>query len=70
MAEKKAPWRDTILEHWSTDVDPSVLSGDQYTEAGDPGEKRAEQEMDADSFTEMAMQGRFQHPQHDTSMDR
>jgi len=70
MVEKKAPWRDTPLDHWSTDLDPAILSGDQYTEAGDPGEARAENESDERNQTEQAMMGRFMHPQHDTSMDR
>jgi len=67
--EKTAPWRDTPLDHWSTAIDPSVMAGDQWVEPGDPGEQIARDLAQKNSGPQ-AQLGRFQHPQHDTSVDR
>lgn len=69
MTEKEAPWRDTPLDHWSTDIDPAIMSGDEWVGPGDPGVAKAAkfEHGDAIDLTKQAMMGHFQHPQHDSS---
>ncbi len=65
MDEKKLPWLETPLDHWTADIDPSIMAGDDWVNEGDPGNRQA--------VTEEAVQGpqtnmvaeRFMHPQHD-----
>ncbi len=65
MTEKEAPWRDTPLDHWSADIDPSIMASDVWVEKGDPGvEKALTKEMIAGLQTNMSVD-RFMHPQHD-----
>lgn len=64
-----APWRHTLLDNWSKDVDPALLSGDQYVDnAHDLGTTRREN-MELLSGNQSPVMAPFMHPQHDTSMN-
>jgi hypothetical protein len=60
------PWRETPLDHWSTDVDPVLMAGDEWAmddPEADPGARRLD-EGRAGTLTGGA---RFMHPTHDTN---
>ncbi|MCL6446426.1 MAG: DUF3905 domain-containing protein [Alicyclobacillus sp.] len=61
--EQLPPWRETPLDHWSTDIDPAIMAGDEWVdEKTDPGTERW-REMQGGT-----MHGdRFMHPTHDTT---
>jgi hypothetical protein len=69
--EKDAPWRETPLDHWSLDVDPYVMSGDQWVDnLRDPGAETEEslRLRDPRRIREMNLRGeRFMHPVHDVT---
>ncbi|PWI57919.1 DUF3905 domain-containing protein [Sulfoacidibacillus thermotolerans] len=65
MAEKKAPWRETPLDHWSAEIDPSIMASDIWVDKGDPGAEKAVTEQSlAGAQTNMTVD-RFMHPQYD-----
>jgi hypothetical protein len=69
LHEEKAPWRNTPLDHWSTDIDPAIMSGDQWVDNDrDPGAERRESQAllsgDADLLAP------FMHPVHDVTYER
>jgi hypothetical protein len=67
LREKKAPWRETPLEHWSRDVDPAVMSGDQWVDnERDPGSERMENQHIL-SGQPMSPLAPFMHPTHDVT---
>ncbi|UOF92135.1 DUF3905 domain-containing protein [Fodinisporobacter ferrooxydans] len=67
LQEKQAPWRNTPLDYWSTDIDPAILSGDQWVDdQRDPGFQRRENQALADGDTSMLM-APFMHPVHDVT---
>ncbi|MCL6632653.1 MAG: DUF3905 domain-containing protein [Alicyclobacillus herbarius] len=58
---KLPPWRETPLDHWSTDIDPVLMAGDEWVEdMEDPGTARA-QSADGDPAAQ------FMHPTQDTN---
>lgn len=58
-------WRETPLDHWSREVDPAVMAGDEWS-SNDPREDPGAQRMvERQGGTRMGE--RFMHPQHDTS---
>ncbi|MDB5084138.1 MAG: hypothetical protein JWN30_1024 [Bacilli bacterium] len=73
MAEKELrevdiPWQHTALENWSEQVDPFIMSGDQYENAHDPGYERTEtQELLSGNKTGTFPP--FMHPTHDVTYD-
>lgn len=43
LVENNAPWRQTPLDHWSKDIDPAIMSGDEWVDNDhDPGSERYE----------------------------
>jgi hypothetical protein len=67
LREKKAPWRDTPLEHWSREIDPAIMSGDQWADnKRDPGSERSENQqiLSGDVPSPLAP---FMHPMHDVT---
>lgn len=59
------PWRSTPLEHWSTDIDPVIMSGDEWVEnsaSKDPGSERIQEQHGG-----TGMAAPFMHPMHDTN---
>ncbi|MCL6517402.1 DUF3905 domain-containing protein [Alicyclobacillus sp.] len=65
-ADTPPPWRETPLDHWSTDIDPAILSGDEWAASDpreDPGARRIE-ERRTGTFTGGS---RFMHPTIDTN---
>ncbi|PWK13907.1 DUF3905 domain-containing protein [Tumebacillus permanentifrigoris] len=64
-----APWRNTVLENWSTDVDPHIMSGDKYVDNDhDLGTTRREN-MQLLAGERNPVMAPFMHPTHDTSMN-
>lgn len=60
--EHVPPWSDTPLDHWSANVDPAIMAGDEWVDnSADPGAEKLKQ----------ALQERppapFMHPTHDTN---
>lgn len=59
------PWRETPLDHWSTEIDPALMAGDEWAEGGadaDPGTEWIDERQGR------AMSGApFMHPTHDTN---
>jgi hypothetical protein len=67
LQEKQAPWRNTPLDNWSTEIDPAVLSGDRWVDnERDPGTQRRENQAIARGDTSMLM-APFMHPMHDVT---
>jgi hypothetical protein len=65
---KDAPWRNTALDNWSKDVDPFIMSGDQYVDNDhDLGTTRREN-LELKSGTASRLMAPFMHPTHDVSM--
>lgn len=63
--EKLPPWRETPLDHWSTDIDPVIMAGDEWTSdepQSDPGAERIAEEGGG-----TAVGAPFMHPTHDTN---
>lgn len=57
------PWRETPLDHWSKDIDPVMMSGDEWVVGHrDPGAQRIAEEQGGTVMGE-----RFMHPMHDTN---
>lgn len=57
------PWRETPLDHWSTDIDPVLMAGDEWVNNdSDPGTERI---LEGQGGTRMGAQ--FMHPMHDTT---
>lgn len=53
------------MDHWSTDIDPAIMAGDEWASedpASDPG---AERIAEHNGLTYMGAQ--FMHPMHDTN---
>ena len=65
MTEKKAPWRGTLPEDWSAEIDPAVMAGGEWAEEGDAGPGKAVTKEKVGDITVQSMMGRFMHPQHD-----
>lgn len=66
---KDAPWRHTALDNWSKDVDPAIMSGDQYVDNDhDLGTTRREN-LELMNGTASPVMAPFMHPQHDASMN-
>jgi hypothetical protein len=64
-----APWRNTPLDNWSKDTDPSILSGDQYVDNDhDLGTTRREN-LERLAGQRNPVAAPFMHPTHDTSMN-
>ncbi|ASS77130.1 hypothetical protein CIG75_05745 [Tumebacillus algifaecis] len=64
----KAPWRNTALDNWSRDVDPAIMSGDQYVDNDhDLGTTRREN-LELQNGTWSPVAAPFMHPTHDASM--
>lgn len=68
---KKHPedrWKSP-LDHWSTDVDPAIMSGDHWSTTERDAELKASGDRD---FRERpkAFGGMFMHPMHDVSYDQ
>lgn len=56
-------WQETPLDHWSKDIDPVIMSGDEWVEeARDPGAQRLAERQAGTVVGE-----RFMHPTHDTN---
>lgn len=67
LKEKKAPWRATPLDNWSRDIDPAIMSGDQWVDnQNDPGTVRRENQrlLSGDVPSPLAP---FMHPTHDVT---
>lgn len=63
--EKIPKWRETPLDHWSKDVDPVIMSGDEWTDnESDPGERVFEEKLGE------RPPAPFMHPTHDTGYER
>lgn len=66
--DKHAPlWRETPLDHWSKEIDPAMMAGDEWASLSakqDPGAERIAEEQGG---TQIGAQ--FMHPQHDTTYD-
>jgi len=63
--EQVPPWRDTPLDHWSAEIDPAIMSGDEWvtdSASGDPGAERIEEGQGG-----TVMSAPFMHPTHDTN---
>ncbi|MCF8564969.1 DUF3905 domain-containing protein [Alicyclobacillus tolerans] len=63
--ENIPPWRETPLDHWSTDIDPTIMAGDEWVDNSadsDPGSRRIAQEQGGTRVYE-----RFMHPTIDTN---
>lgn len=59
------PWRNTPLEHWSTDIDPAIMAGDEWVDnsaRADPGSERIAEKQGG-----TVMSAPFMHPTHDTN---
>ena len=62
-----APWRDTPLDNWSRDIDPAIMSGDQWVDNDhDPGTTRREN-LELLNGMRNPVMAPFMHPTHDTS---
>lgn len=63
--EEIPPWRETPLDHWTTDIDPAIMAGDEWAinnAASDPGSERiAERQGGTD------LGAPFMHPTLDTN---
>ena len=61
--DKTTPlWRETPLDHWSSSIDPVIMSGDEWVQGDqDPGATRLAQQHPGTTMRE-----RFMHPTHDT----
>lgn len=67
LKEKKAPWRDTPLDHWSRDIDPAIMAGDQWVDnEHDPGSQRRDNRV-LMSGTVPSPLAPFMHPTHDVT---
>jgi hypothetical protein len=63
-----APWRNTPLDNWSKDVDPFIMSGDQYVDnEHDLGTTRREN-LELLNGQRNPLIAPFMHPTHDVSM--
>lgn len=68
LREQNAPWRNTPLDHWSTEIDPFIMSGDQWVDNDhDPGMERYESQKILNGEVSPIM-APFMHPTHDVSM--
>jgi hypothetical protein len=59
------PWRETPLDHWSTDIDPAIMAGDEWAvnrSASDPGSERIAEQQGG-----TVMKAPFMHPMYDTT---
>ena len=67
QAELHAPWKDTPLDYWSTEIDPVIMSSDHWVDREvDPGFKRRENQELAQGDTSMLL-APFMHPMHDVT---
>lgn len=56
-------YRETPLDHWSTDIDPVIMSGDEWIDdKRDPGQERIIEKQGGTIIRE-----RFMHPTLDTN---
>lgn len=59
------PWRETPLDHWSREIDPAIMAGDEWASDDprtDPGAQRIREGRGGTQLGEP-----FMHPQHDTT---
>ncbi|HEU4962281.1 MAG TPA: DUF3905 domain-containing protein [Bacilli bacterium] len=64
-----APWRNTPLDNWSKDIDPAIMSGDQWVDNDhDLGTTRREN-IELMNGTASPVMAPFMHPTHDVSMN-
>jgi hypothetical protein len=57
-------WRETPLDHWSADIDPAIMAGDEWaglSASTDPG---VQQQVQTEG---PKMRETFMHPMHDTN---
>lgn len=66
LQEINAPWRNTPLDNWSTEIDPAIMSGDQWVDEKDPGWQRRENQALAKGDTSFLL-APFMHPTHDAT---
>lgn len=60
-------WRETPLDHWSRDIDPAIMAGDEWTGKGtaeDPGAQRINSLQGLTRMRET-----FMHPTHDSNYE-
>jgi len=63
-----APWRNTPLDNWSKDIDPSIMSGGEWVDnEHDFGTTRREN-VDLLTGRRNPVMAPFMHPTHDVSM--
>ena len=65
MDGKKAQSPETPLDHWTTDIDPSIMAGDGWVDEDDPGGRQAVSEETGQGAQAKMTVDRFMHPQHD-----
>ncbi|RIV20105.1 DUF3905 domain-containing protein [Alicyclobacillaceae bacterium I2511] len=61
------PWRETPLDHWSREIDPAIMAGDEWAGNGpevDPGAQRLKQQQGHTRTGEI-----FMHPTHDSNYE-
>jgi len=57
------PWRETPLDHWSTDIDPVLMAGDEWVDNNsDPGTERILEQQGGTTLG-----APFMHPTHDVT---
>lgn len=62
--DKDVPvWRETPLDHWSRNIDPVIMSGDEWVDESDPGTERFESRVQGDHN----LGERFMHPTLDSN---
>jgi hypothetical protein len=61
-ADEIPVWRETPLDHWSAEIDPAIMSGDEWVDSEDPGMQRI-RELQGGTYGGE----RFMHPMHDTN---
>ncbi|QQE77654.1 DUF3905 domain-containing protein [Alicyclobacillus sp. SO9] len=63
--EQVPKWRETPLDHWSKDVDPVIMSGDEWADDdSDPGQNVFREKLEG------RPPAPFMHPMHDTGYER
>lgn len=64
--DRNAPvWRETPLDHWSKDIDPAMMAGDEWASMSPEQDPGAERFKEHQAGTRQGEQ--FMHPQHDTT---
>lgn len=69
-AEREARWRETPLDYWSVEVNPAVMSGQQWVDnSRDPGSQTDEnEEWNPEVWRRKILAGElFMHPVRDVT---